>query len=102
MLLENLIKLPLNELLTYKEGLESLSRNYEKRLLPMYGMVGQYDEEIPNQIDLRNKLTKTNHHLSLVYQAIETQITSRFNELETEIKTDNVKLNNVKKNSKKN
>ena len=71
MILDELKKQTLQNLLTYKDCLESLSLLYEQRLLPYYGMATEFDKRTQLQMDANARLGEIKSRLSEVYKAIE-------------------------------
>ena len=69
--LEELQKMPLPKLLMYREALETLVGKYEQDVLPLYGMISQFDRQTPQQKEGNQKLNRIRGYLNIVYQAIE-------------------------------
>ena len=70
MILDELKKQTLQNLLTYKDCLESLSLLYEQRLLPYYGMATEFDKRTQLQMDANARLGEIKSRLSEVYKAL--------------------------------
>lgn len=69
--LEQAKTLSLHDLLVYRDALEALASNYEKDVLPLYGMASLFDKQDPQQMQARQKLDIVNSHLRIIYEAME-------------------------------
>lgn len=109
--IERIKNMPLQQLLVYRDALESLSAKYEPDLVPLFGMATRPNMQTQQEKECTAKLTKVKGYLSVVYQAIEDIAFKELEAQETDsnankellVENNEKKTNkNVKKNNRKN
>lgn len=107
--IENLKKLPLEDLIQYKTALDGLNSYYQGLVLPFYSKATEFDKITPYQHGLMIKMQRIKGYLSEVVTALEDKVFGMLDKCSepvpevTKEKKEKAKKTNgsVKKNSKK-
>lgn len=100
--IENLKKMPLADLISYKNALEGLVEHYRTTVIPYYNKGVMYDSFTPAQRLSAEKITKANNYLGIIITVIEEKVYNALDNYGTEVNQETVAEVNLKTSETKN